>query len=316
MSEERSVDVTLVVPAKDEERTVAELFEMTRRTLEESGRSFEIIFIDDGSTDSTLAELRGLAKGDARVRVVSFLKNFGKAAALAAGFERARGEIIVTMDADLQDDPLEIPRFIEAIEEGAHLVSGWKKERRDPLGRRAASKVFNAITAVLSGVRVHDMNCGFKAYRRQVIESIDIYGDLHRFIPALAAARGFTVTEIPVRHHPREHGKSRYGIERIPRGFFDLLTVLMLTQYAKRPLHLFGAAGVTVGGLGFLALAYLTVLWFLGERPVGTRPLFMGGILLMLLGAQVLSLGLVSELITSLTHRRDDQYIVREEIGP
>jgi glycosyltransferase involved in cell wall biosynthesis len=248
------------------------------------------------------------------VRVVSFLRNFGKAAALAAGFERARGEVIVTMDADLQDDPAELPRFLEAIAGGAHLVSGWKKDRQDPFSRRAASKVFNTVTRALTGVKVHDMNCGFKAYRRQVISAVPLYGELHRFIPALAAARGFTVNEIIVRHHPRQHGRSRYGLERIPRGFFDLLTVLFLTSYARRPLHLFGGLGLMIGALGAIALAYLTGLWFLGEHPIGTRPLFLGGIMLLLLGAQLLSLGLVSELIAHRTTRPSDHYIVAEEL--
>ena len=315
-AELKTPDVSIVVPAKDEEKSLTELFDKIRETMEGEGLSFEVIFVDDGSTDSTFSVITGLAEKDGRVKGIRFIKNFGKSAALAAGFERARAKIIVTMDADLQDDPTEIPNLIETMEkEGAHLVSGWKKDRKDPADRKAASRIFNSVAGALSGVKVHDMNCGLKAYRREVTEGIRLYGDLHRFIPALAAARGFKVAEVPVRHHPRVHGRSRYGLERVPRGMFDLLTVIFLTQYARRPLHLFGGVGLGLGFLGFVALLYLTVLWFMGLGPIGTRPLFMGGIMLLLLGAQLLSLGLVGELITNLTYRPGEQYIVSEETG-
>lgn len=308
------VEVSVVVPAKDEEHTIEELFQGIRSALEQKGKAFELIVIDDGSEDGTFEVVTRLHNSDPRVRGVRFLKNFGKSAALAAGFERARGSIVITMDADLQDDPSEIPRFLDAIEGGAHLVTGWKKLRRDPWSRRAASRVFNGVASFLSGVKVHDMNCGFKACRREVIEPLRLYGELHRFIPALAAAHGFKVSEIEVNHRPRKHGRSRYGIERVPRGLFDMMTVLFLTQYAKRPLHLFGGIGAVLAVLGGAALSYLTVLWFLGERPIGTRPLFMGGIMLLLLGAQLFSIGLVGELITNLTHRPGESYIVSEEL--
>lgn len=307
-------EITVVVPAKDEAASLPELHERLAEVLGGLAMPYEIILIDDGSSDDSLSVMKEINSRDGHVRVVSFMRNFGKAAALSAGFERARGEIIITMDADLQDDPDEIPRFIEAIESGYHLVTGWKKERHDPSTRLIASRVANTATAWLSGVRVHDMNCGFKAYRREVAKSISLYGELHRFVPALAAARGFKVGEIAVRHHPRKHGRSRYGLERLPRGFFDLLTVLFLTSYSARPLHLFGGAGMVFGGLGFMALAYLTALWFLGLGPIGTRPLFMGGIMLMILGAQLLSLGLLGELVTSMSARPEDRYVVGEEL--
>lgn len=308
------VDVSVVVPVKDEEQTLADLAAQVTEVLTKAGKSFELIFVDDGSADQSFRVMRELHEKDPRVRAARFLKNFGKSAALSAGFERARGKVIVTMDADLQDDPLEIPRLLAALEAGAHLVSGWKKERQDPWGRRAASWLANTATGFLSGVKLHDMNCGFKAYRREVIQNLRIYGDLHRFIPALAAARGFTVTELPVQHHPRRFGHSKFGLSRV-RSVFDLLTVLFLTQYARRPLHLFGGIGLSLAGMGGLALLYLTVLWFQGLRPIGTRPLFMGGIMLLLLGAQLLSLGLVGELVTHLSHRPADQSIVEEELG-
>ncbi len=316
MTTTRHLDVSVVVPAKDEEHTIFELVEKIRGVLEDKGKSFEIILVDDGSTDGSFAKMKELAGSDRRVRAVRFLRNFGKSAALSAGFERSSGRIIITIDADLQDDPAEIPALLEEIDKGYHLVSGWKKERRDPPGKRLSSRLANLVTGVLSGVRVHDMNCGFKAYRREVAKSLRIYGDLHRFIPALAGAQGFTVSEVPVRHHARRYGKSKYGLSRMPRGFFDLLTVLFITQYARRPLHLFGGIGVSLGSIGFVALLYLTIIWFIpGHGPIGTRPLFMGGIMLMILGAQLLSLGLVGELITHNSFRASDQYAVEEDTG-
>jgi glycosyltransferase involved in cell wall biosynthesis len=313
MSADSAVEITVIAPVKDEAETLAELYRELCAALEGLHQSFELILVDDGSSDGSFAAMKRLHESDPRVRAVKFPHNFGKAAALAAGFDRARGKIIITIDSDLQDDPAEIPRLLEALE-NAHLVSGWKKERHDPLTRRASSRVFNFIAGRLAGLQIHDMNCGFKAYRREVTKSLRLYGELHRFIPALAAARGFRVAEVPVRHRPRRHGRSRYGLERVPRGFFDLLTVLFLTSYSRRPLHLFGGIGASLGLAGFASLAYLTCLWLEGVRPIGTRPLFLGGIMLLLLGAQLLSLGLVGELITHASFRSGDQYIVEEEI--
>jgi glycosyltransferase involved in cell wall biosynthesis len=309
-----AIEITVIAPVKDEENSLPELHRRVSEALASLGKSFELIFVDDGSADASFAAMKEIAKSDQHVRAVKFTRNLGKSAALAAGFDRARGKVIITIDADLQDDPAEIPRFLTALEQGAHLVSGWKKERQDPWTRRMASRVFNVVTGCLSGLRIHDINCGFKAYRREVIKSLRVYGELHRFIPALAAAAGFKVSEIEVKHYPRRYGKSRYGLARVPRGAFDLLTVLFLTSYARRPLHLFGGVGAATSLAGLAALIYLTVLWFMGERPIGTRPLFMGGIMLLLLGVQLLSLGLVGELITHLSFRSGEQYTVEEEI--
>lgn len=309
--EEPRIDVTVVVPALNERETLAELCRRVAAALD--GRSFEVILVDDGSSDGTFEVMKSLHDADPRVRVVRFLRNFGKSAALAAGFERARGAQVVTIDADLQDDPDEIPRLLAGLE-SADLVTGWKQDRQDPPGKTIPSRFANFVTGRLSGVQVHDMNCGFKAYRREVVQNLRLYGDLHRFIPVLAAARGFTVAELPVRHHPRRHGVSKYGLGRLPRGFFDLLTALFLTQYARRPLHLFGGIGASLAAVGLACLAYLSALWLLGEGPIGTRPLFLGGIMLMLLGAQLLSIGLVGELITHHTYRPGEQYLVREEL--
>lgn len=308
---EEKIDVTVIAPVLNERESLPELHRRVAEAL--AGKNYEIILIDDGSNDGGFEAMKELRASDPRVRVVRFLRNFGKSAALAAGFERARGEAVITIDADLQDDPAEIPRLLAALE-GADLVTGWKQDRQDPVGKTLPSRLANYVTGKLSGVMVHDMNCGFKAYRRQVVKNLRLYGDLHRFIPVLAAARGFTVTEIPVRHHARRFGASKYGLGRLPRGFFDLLTALFITQYARRPLHLFGGIGATLASIGFVFLSYLSVLWLMGEGPIGTRPLFLGGIMLMLLGAQLLSIGLVGELITHLAYRPGEQYLVREEL--
>lgn len=306
--------ISVIVPVKDEAETLAELYQGLKAALEATGRPFEMIFVDDGSVDSSFAVMRGLFEQDPRVRAVKLLRNFGKSAALAAGFDRARGGVVLTLDGDLQDDPKEIPHFLQKIAEGYDLVSGWKKLRRDPWSRRLQSRLFNFATRRLFGIELHDFNCGFKAYRREALGRLQLYGELHRYIPALLGAQGFRVTEIEVEHHPRRAGRSKYGLGRIPRGLFDLLTVLLLTQYARRPLHLFGGAGLTSFLAGAVCLGYLTVLWFLGQRPIGTRPLFLGGIMLLLLGAQILSLGLLAELVTHLSHRGEAPYLVQVEL--
>jgi glycosyltransferase involved in cell wall biosynthesis len=232
------------------------------------------------------------------VVVVHLRRNFGKAAALQAGFLEARGDVVVTIDADLQDDPAEIPKLLAKLDEGFDLVSGWKARRNDPLPRRVFSRVFNWSTGVISGVRLHDVNCGLKAYRAEVLQGMRIYGELHRFIPVLASYRGFRVAEIPVNHRPRQHGRSRYGPERYLRGFFDLLSVTFMGRYRYRPLHLFGGVGMLMGAVGFVILLYLTIEWFWGQG-IGGRPLFTLGVLLVVVGIQFVSLGLLSELITS-----------------
>ena len=210
--------------------------------------------------------------------------------------------MIATLDADGQDDPAELPRLLAKLDEGYDLVSGWKVRRRDPWRRRLVSRVFNAVTGWISGVRLHDMNCGFKAYRAEVVRGLPLYGELHRFIPVLAHERGFRVSEVPVNHRPREHGRSRYGIERYLRGFFDLITVTFMGRYRHRPLHLFGGLGLALGGIGFLICVYLTILWFAGSA-IGHRPLLTLGVLLVVVGMQFLSLGLIGEMIT--THHEE-----------
>jgi len=290
--------ISVVVPVHNEERSVALLYDELRSALEPLQTQWEAIFVDDGSTDGSFAALTRLHNDADNVRVVRLRRNFGKATALRAGFDQARGDTVVTIDGDLQDDPAEIPRLLAKLDEGFDLVSGWKTRRRDPLSRRVLSRIFNRVTGAFSGVHLHDMNCGLKAYRAEVVHGLRLYGELHRFIPVLAHYRGFRIAELPVNHRPREHGRSRYGVERYLRGFLDLLTVSFIGRYRHRPLHLFGGLGLILGAFGTAILIYLTVLKALGNA-IGTRPLLMLGVLLVVIGMQFFSLGLISEMITS-----------------
>jgi glycosyltransferase involved in cell wall biosynthesis len=290
--------ISVVVPLHNEERSVVLLYEELQAALEPLAEEWEAVFVDDGSVDGSFAALTRLHDAHENVIVVRLRRNFGKAAALATGFVQARGDIVVTIDADLQDDPAEIPRLLAKLDEGFDLVSGWKTRRRDPLRRRALSRIFNWVTGRMSGLRLHDMNCGLKAYRAEVVNGLRLYGELHRFIPVLAHYRGFRIAELPVNHRPREHGRSRYGVERYIRGFLDLLTVSFIGRYRHRPLHLFGGLGLVLGLIGVAILAYLTVVKAFGHA-IGERPLLTLGVLLVVVGLQFFSLGLISEMLTS-----------------
>ena len=302
--------ISVVVPLLNEEQSLEPLYHEIARALEPLDDEFEVVFVDDGSTDGSLSVLSRLHDDLPNVVVVHLRRNFGKAAALQAGFLEARGDFIVTIDADLQDDPAEIPKMLAKLDEGFDLVSGWKARRNDPFLRRLFSRVFNWMTGAISGVHLHDVNCGLKAYRAEVLQGIRLYGELHRFIPVLAAYRGYRVAEIPVNHRARQHGRSRYGPERYLRGFFDLLSVTFMGRYRHRPLHLFGGVGLLLGSVGFIILLYLTVEWFWGQG-IGGRPLFTLGVLLVVVGIQFVSLGLLSELITS---QHEDRIDERERI--
>ncbi len=295
--------ISVVVPVHDEEDSVEPLLDELRAALDPLGTEWEVLFVDDGSTDETFGALTRLHDREPGIRIVRLRRNFGKAAALAAGFAEAAGDVVVTIDGDLQDDPAEIPRLLAKLDEGFDLVSGWKTRRRDPLRRRIVSRIFNSVTGRISGLRLHDLNCGLKAYRVEVLRGLRLYGELHRFIPVLAHYRGFRVAEVSVNHRPRGHGRSRYGMERYLRGFFDLLTVTFMGRYRYRPLHLFGGLGLLLGGIGFVLLAYLTVLKLMG-RAIGQRPLLTLGVLLLVVGIQLFSLGLIGELVTSLHEER------------
>ena len=299
--------ISVVVPVHDEERSVALLYEELQAALDPLGDPWEAIFVDDGSTDGTFAALTRLHDRADNARVVRLRRNFGKAAALSAGFAQAEGETVVTIDGDLQDDPAEIPRLLAKLDAGFDLVSGWKTKRRDPWRRRVLSKIFNRVTGWMSGVRLHDMNCGLKAYRAEVVRGLRIYGELHRFLPVLAHYRGYRIAELPVNHRPRSHGRSRYGVERYVRGFLDLLTVSFMGRYRNRPLHLFGGLGLVLGAIGTALLVYLTVLKATGSA-IGHRPLLTLGVLLVVVGLQFFSLGLLSELITSHHEERAAQF--------
>jgi glycosyltransferase involved in cell wall biosynthesis len=290
--------ISVVVPLLNEEHSLETLYQEIANALDPLRHEFEVVFVDDGSTDGSLSVLERLHDEHANVVVVHLRRNFGKAAALQAGFLEARGDLAVTIDADLQDDPAEIPKLLAKLDEGFDLVSGWKTRRNDPFARRLFSRIFNWMTGAISGVHLHDVNCGLKAYRAEVLQGMRIYGELHRFIPVLAAYRGYRIAEIPVNHRARQHGRSRYGPERYLRGFFDLLSVTFMGRYRYRPLHLFGGIGLLMGAVGFVILTYLTVIWFWGSG-IGTRPLLTLGVLLMVVGIQFVSLGLISELVTS-----------------
>ena len=298
--------ISVVVPVHDEERSVALLFDELQAALEPLARAWEVIFVDDGSIDGTFGALTRLHSQHDEVSVVRLRRNFGKAAALQAGFIQARGEVVVTIDGDLQDDPAEIPRLLAKLEEGFDLVSGWKAKRQDPWTRRFLSKIFNFTAGRVSGLHLHDMNCGFKAYRAEVVKGLRLYGELHRFIPVLAQYRGYRIAEVPVNHRPRTHGRSRYGVERYLRGFFDLLSVSFLGRYGHRPLHLFGGLGLLLGLSGTGILIYLTAIKAAGHA-IGQRPLLILGVLLVVVGLQLFSLGLLSEMIISHHEERADE---------
>ena len=307
-------EVSVVVPVLDEAESIAELAARITAVLDELGLSFELVFVDDGSRDGTSGRVREAHERDPRIKLVRLRRNFGKAAALSAGFDFSRGALIITMDGDLQDDPGEIPRLLEKLErEDLDLVSGWKRQRRDPAAKRLPSKLFNWVTRRVAGIDLHDFNSGFKAYRREVLEQISVYGELHRYIPVLASRRGFAVGEVAVTHHPRRHGNSKYGWDRFYKGLLDLITVLFITRYTRRPLHLFGAVGLTFLAAGFGINLYLAILW-LGGSTLSQRPLLLLGVLLMLLGIQVLTTGLLGEMITFKNFRRPDSYSVKERL--
>ena len=307
-------EVSIIVPVLNEAGTVLELSRRVAEVMERIGQRFEILFVDDGSSDETRKRVKEAHEIDDRVKLVSLRRNFGKAAALCAGFDHSSGQILITMDGDLQDEPDEIPRFLEKLEsENLDLVSGWKQQRQDPASKRYPSRLFNWVTRKLASVDLHDFNCGFKAYRREVLDEIALYGELHRYIPVLASRRGFTLGELSVVHHPREHGTSKYGWDRYYKGLLDLITVLFITKYTRRPLHLFGMIGLSSLFVGLGINLYLAILWLSGQT-LSNRPLLLLGILLMLLGIQVLTTGLIGEMITFKNFNRTDTYSVKERV--
>lgn len=307
--------VTVLVPVLDEVESVPKMVAEVTAAFEQIPEvTYELLFVDDGSTDGTWDEIAKLASADPRIRGVRLRRNFGKSTALANGVERARGETVITMDGDLQDDPAEIPRFLETVAQTGGLVSGWKQKRLDPLSKRLPSKVFNWVTSKACGLKMKDYNCGFKAAPMELYRSIPLYGEMHRFVPAMANNLGYAVTEIPVHHRAREFGRSKFGFERYLRGMLDLVTVLMLTRYNRRPGHFFGGLGVVMGLIGAVALAYLGVISFFTDDPVGARPLLSIGVLLEVVAVQLISIGVLAELLVHRTEVDRRVNLAKEEV--
>jgi glycosyltransferase involved in cell wall biosynthesis len=304
--------ISVVIPLFNESASLRELGERLHRTLTEmTGGSYEVIFIDDGSTDNSYEVLRELHRNDPRFSAVRFRTNYGKSAALAVGFERARGEYVFTMDADLQDDPAELPALLDKLKNGFDLVSGWKKTRHDPWHKTLPSKVFNSVVRAVTGLHIHDFNCGLKLYRREVLPHLSVYGEMHRYLPAQAHWQGFRVTELPVQHHARKHGVSKFGMSRFLKGFLDLMTLVLTTKYAQRPLHVFGTVGMVIAMIGFFIDLWLSIEWFLGRTSLTNRPLALLGVLLIIVGVQLVSIGLIGEMIAKNT-LSNSNYSIRE----
>lgn len=309
--------ISVVIPVKDEAESLPELAASLARVLPPLAPRHEIVFIDDGSTDGSLEVLQRLAETQPALRIFECRKNFGKATALDVGFRVARGDVVITMDADLQDDPDEIPRLLAKLQEGFDLVVGWKERRQDPWHKTLPSKLFNAVTSLVSRLKLHDFNCGLKAYRREVCENLSVYGELHRYLPALAYWKGFRVAEIPVNHRARRFGRSKFGAERYLRGFFDLLTVAFITKYVGRPMHFFGRVGLVLIVAGIAILGYLTAIK-IGGAYIALRPLLWLGVLLLIIGMLFLSTGLLGEMIVYLHRSRDRRipgHVVRSVHG-
>lgn len=292
------VDISVIIPLLNEEESLPELASLLEVELSKLVKgNYEVIFVDDGSTDNSFDVIKSINEKNKRFKCVRFRRNYGKSAALAVGFQKSRGKIVITMDADLQDDPAEIPHLVETIRMGYDLVSGWKKVRFDPITKTLPSKFFNFVTSIVSGIKLHDFNCGLKAYRRAVVKKLHIYGEMHRYIPALAHWEGFRVTEVVVKHHPRKYGKTKFGLSRFVYGFLDLLTVLFTTRYFKRPLHFFGSSGLVLTFAGLLINLWLTYEWFAGNTYLSNRPLALFGIALIIVGVQFISMGLMGEML-------------------
>ncbi|MCH5248453.1 MAG: glycosyltransferase family 2 protein [Lachnospiraceae bacterium] len=298
---------SFVIPAYNEEESLRELYTQVMDNVnlcmkEGLLSDYEFLFVDDGSTDNSARVMKQLRETDEKVRYIIFRKNFGKSIALQAAFRNVTGDIIITMDADLQDDPVELKNFLIKIDEGYDMVVGWKVNRLDSMEKKLPSKLFNKVTAKMSGINLHDFDCGYKAFRREVADSMDVYGEMHRYIPVLAYRNGFKITEIPVHHNKRKHGKSKYGMERYMRGLFDFISVAFLSNYHDRPMYFFGRVGGCSFGLGFLICLFLTIEWFMGY-PIGTRPLLQLGVLLIFLGVQFLSIGFIGNMLVEVTVR-------------
>ena len=308
MTADRTHFVSMVIPLLNEEESLEELYRKLTAMLESAAAGHELLFIDDGSTDRSLDILRMLRAKDRRVKIVSFGRNYGKSAALAEGFKAARGDVVVTIDADLQDDPDEIPGLVAMLDDGWDLVSGWKENRKDPISKTLPSRVWNTMVSLVSGIKLHDFNCGLKAYRGEVVKRVRVYGDLHRFIPVLAGWEGFRVTEKPVSHSARRFGRSKYGASRFLNGIFDMMTVWFITRRSSSPLHFFGRVAAVFFAAGGLVTLYFFAVWLAG-RGLRVRPLMVGGLVMIVIAVQIASFGLLAELFT---WRAEKTFAIRE----
>lgn len=310
-------DVSVVVPLYDEEESLPTLAIQIREACEEDDIAFDVWFVDDGSRDDSWEVIEALHREDPRFAGIRFRRNYGKSAALALGFEHARGRYVVTIDADLQDDPAEIPSLIAKLEEGCDLVSGWKKTRRDPLSKRVPSKFFNAVTRSISGIPLHDFNCGLKAYRREVVKSVHVYGELHRYIPLLAKWEGFDrISEVVVKHRPRQYGRSKFGLDRFIKGFLDLISVVFLTRFAARPMHFFGSFGTLAFLAGLVMSLWISIDKIAYGNPIGDRPLLLLGVLMIIVGVQMFTTGLLGEMMIKREIELTSSYHVTDTLRP
>ncbi|MCS7308359.1 MAG: glycosyltransferase family 2 protein [Aquificaceae bacterium] len=310
--------LSVVIPAYNEEENIPLLYQKLKEVLQNLEEEYEIIFVDDGSTDRTWEKLKEIAHKDKRVKLIRFKKNYGQTAAMYAGFQHASGKVIISMDADLQNDPEDIPRLLEKIQEGYDIVSGWRKDRKDPfLSRRLPSMVANWIISRVTGVKLHDYGCTLKAYRADIIKRLELYGDMHRFLPALTKNLGAKVTELPVKHHPRAFGKSKYGIGRTVRVILDIFLVKFLNEYINKPMYVFGTVGFLLFSLGILTLFYLVFIKLFLDEDIGGRPLLILSVLFTLAGIQLISTGIIAELLVRVYYRTREEkpFVVEEKVN-
>ncbi len=317
MTDRSETDLSIIVPVLDEEESIPELVDRIRSVCDGAGFTFNVWFVDDGSSDDSWEVIESMHERDSRFAGMRLRRNYGKSAALALGFERADGKYVVTMDADLQDDPAEIPGLIALLETGYDLVSGWKKKRQDPISKRLPSRFFNFVTRRIAGIPLHDFNCGLKAYRNEVVKSVRLHGELHRYIPLLAAWEGYTrITEKVVQHHPRRFGRTKFGFERYLRGFLDLLSVFFMTRFASRPMHFFGSLGTLAFIGGFVISLWISIDKIVYGNPVGDRPLLLLGVMLILVGIQMFTTGLIGQMIVVPRMERLEGVHVTQEFPP
>lgn len=301
-------EISIVLPVLNEEENIPLLYPELTEVLDKLGKSYEIIFIDDGSTDNSFKILKGIHEGDSKVRIIKFRRNFGQTPAIRAGFEHATGDVIIMMDADLQNDPKDIPRLLDKLDEGFDVVSGWRKNRRDPLfTKKIPSRLSNHLARRLTGVDIHDFGCTLKAYRSEAIQDLELYGEMHRYIPALLAWKGFRVSEVTIMHHPRKYGETKYGVTRLVKGFLDLMVVTFWRKYSTRPIHLFGGLGILTGFLGFLISFYLTSMKILYNQSLTDRPLLLLGILLIIIGVQFIIFGLLADIMVRVYYKTENK---------